>query len=684
MTKLLKILGAFALVLIIIFGLLVFNANSIVNKFRPQIQSIISSSVNQAVTIGGLSLRVFPSVAIEVQDVGLESTEDTLVKRLFLETPLLKLLGGNVTVNTISFDDVVLNVSRDKLGTVYIAGIPVMKQVGDPKNQTVKPEKQIGATKQEGDDAHIAIALNNIKLNNIQVRWEDNFVSPPQTIVISDLSADLSDVDSTGKAKVNLHASLLGRNKDNFRIEGLIGNPFLGHNIDAIVTLKDLDLSQIQNIVSAYGVALNDISLSETLDIELSAKSGDKGLYVAGKVDANNSIITYGDLFKKPKNTTLLLDTKGNITLPNNISMNQVRLNIGNIIIDAPTSINKNGEIITNLNVSKFPLSELEKFIPTLAPYTLKGDMETNIKIEIKTSTPQVNGNVQLKNLKADLLGSTFESSLVDIELQPDNISLKPTSLSAFDGTLNLDGSISTGSQKLINASISSDKLSAEEISKVVLKDSKFLIHGEVNNLHSKIQADINNFLPTAVSPTQIIINNGGIKGFNLLGDTLGKIGRIPGIGASLIESVPEEHIEATKSDETAFSRLILQSNLSDGKVSIRQAALEHPLYVVNAGGAIDLEGGMDLNAQLRITKLLSEGMILKEPKMKLLLDEQGNLVFPVLIKTEGGRTQVLPDTELLIRRAAANTAKDATGRALDKVAPGLGGAGKAIDSIFR
>jgi len=72
--------------------------------------------------------------------------------------------------------------------------------------------------------------------------------------------------------------------------------------------------------------------------------------------------------------------------------------------------------------------------------------------------------------------------------------------------------------------------------------------------------------------------------------------------------------------------------------------------------------------------------MIAKEPKLQLIQDRDGGIVVPVLIKASpGGRTLVLPDLKDLITRAGRNTAKEALGRELDKVVPGLGEVGGGL-----
>ena len=90
----------------IALGVLIYNINPILERFKPQITAKLSEIVKTPVQLGELSVQFFPSVGIEVSDVGLAGDNDSAsVKTLMLDTSLLGLLGGNLSVSELALED---------------------------------------------------------------------------------------------------------------------------------------------------------------------------------------------------------------------------------------------------------------------------------------------------------------------------------------------------------------------------------------------------------------------------------------------------------------------------------------------------------------------------------------------------------------------------------------------------
>ena len=101
---------------------------------------------------------------------------------------------------------------------------------------------------------------------------------------------------------------------------------------------------------------------------------------------------------------------------------------------------------------------------------------------------------------------------------------------------------------------------------------------------------------------------------------------------------------------------------------------------MIQGAGRVGMNGGLNLKTKLKLTPALAEKMILKQPKLQLLADSEGNIVIPVVVRKEK-HILVLPDVSDLAKRAAQNTAKEAVKKELDKLGPGLG---NALDSLFK
>jgi len=172
------------------------------------------------------------------------------------------------------------------------------------------------------------------------------------------------------------------------------------------------------------------------------------------------------------------------------------------------------------------------------------------------------------------------------------------------------------------------------------------------------------------------------ITGANILKQVFEKIDTIPGLGVAALSYVPERYRPIVQSDSTQFRSIEVDAAMESGTARINDFTLANELYILSGQGTIVPGGDINLSTQLKLTPLLAESIVLREPKAKLLLDSNKNIVIPVVIRKSGdGPVIALPDVSRLLKMGAKNTAKEAATKALDKVAPGLGG---ALDSIFK
>ncbi len=315
----------------------------------------------------------------------------------------------------------------------------------------------------------------------------------------------------------------------------------------------------------------------------------------------------------------------------------------------------------------------------------LKDSYLTNLQLTSSFSKQRRNARVSVTAGESNLANNPVASIKLaaTMTLLPDNslesLTLQPTSLQLFGGTLGLDGSLSADGQGKIN--VNGYHMNLKDISSAAMQGSAVSLEGSLDSLSAQLGGVTKNFSETIDGPVRASAAKGSIIGFNLLRETLGRAAAIPGMGAALLSYIPEKYQPLLQSNGTPFEILTLQAMLHGRSVDLESVALNHALYIVTGSGRIDIGAGLDLKVQLKLTPILTQGMVLKEPRLKLLVDNKGNMVIPVVIRKRDGSLTVLPDTNELGKRALSNTAKEAATRALDKVSPGLGG---VIDSIFK
>lgn len=195
---------------------------------------------------------------------------------------------------------------------------------------------------------------------------------------------------------------------------------------------------------------------------------------------------------------------------------------------------------------------------------------------------------------------------------------------------------------------------------------------------------DHKNFLPSATGTFSIEGAKGAFLGVNVFAEVLKAVGTIPTVDVALAKSVPPEFRAILESPDTEFDSLTARGSIDRGTVNLPTIGLQHQAYSIAGSGSATTAGDFDFRIQLRLAAPLIQGMLAREKNLKYLLDARGQLEIPVALRRSQGKVLVTPDVEKLLANAARAGAKDAAGKVLEKVAPGLGGASKLLDQFFQ
>ena len=115
----------------------------------------------------------------------------------------------------------------------------------------------------------------------------------------------------------------------------------------------------------------------------------------------------------------------------------------------------------------------------------------------------------------------------------------------------------------------------------------------------------------------------------------------------------------------------------------MQKFSLQNEAYEILGHGKFDAAGTFSISSTLRLSQELSEGLILKKPKLKLLASRGGSLELPVkIIKKD--KVIVIPDVSGLTKNAIRATAQEAVKRNIDKLDKIQQGLGDAINSLFK
>ncbi|MCC6220784.1 MAG: DUF748 domain-containing protein [Deltaproteobacteria bacterium] len=336
--------------------------------------------------------------------------------------------------------------------------------------------------------------------------------------------------------------------------------------------------------------------------------------------------------------------------------------------------------VISTNKLNVWPL--VSPFAPTSK--ALQTSSIEDMKITATYGTENQSGNVSILAGNAQLAGIEGKNIKVAVMLKPETIFLKPSSLDAFSGNIELQGYLKQNPQQDFEVALKGLNLDSSLLSNALMPTSKISLSGTMDHLTINAKAEAQRLMPTLASSTRFAVSNGAIEGVNIAGQALAKINQIPGLGEALSAYIPEKHRGIFQSSDTAFTKLISDISIRDEIMSLSTMLLEHPLYIISGHGDINFNGSLKLKTQLKLTPLLAKSMVLSQPKLALLLDEGDNIVIPVVITRQNESTLVVPDTTELFKRAAKNTAKEAAQRQIEKLIPGAGGAAKVLDSLFK
>lgn len=727
-----KILVVLIAVIGLCIGGLFFALNPLVEHFRPVINQKISSQVGIPITLGEMSISLFPTLGFNIKEAVVKDGSEARIENLVLAADLKGLLNRNVAVKKLVADSLSLHILRRADGTLTLAGLPLGKKKevtsSSTSNATGSASSAVSTSNPEEKDASLAFAIKDIELKNADITFVDEGASPKQTIEVTDLAISVSNLSNQNdNGTIAIDGKLLGAQNKNFSLKGKAslkpqasGIP----SLDLALDLSDLDTEKLLSLAKAYGVNVEGLTLSQALSAQVSAKSNNEGVLSNSKVDATKTAIQFGEAFKKASGVPLVFSASVRPFLNGAIEVKDIQLQIAELRALSSVSFDPSKDSNVSVSIPPFSLAELGKVLPSVASMPIEGTAGIEAKLVLAKNSnspfPAVDAKIDLKNLslktsteakegisntsglvtvsipKGSPYGTvsadipslnygayTFTTVKVLSEFSKSAYILKPSSLEMFGGKLLLEGAYQLAPANTIAITLKGQGMDLAQVSKVTLQGSAISFTGAVSSLLGKLQGNSSALTQTIAGPVGMSVIKGSIEGINIVGSILKKIDIIPGLGSSLVLLVPEQFKPLIEASNTAFDTLDGSVSLGSGNAKVEKLSLKHPAYIIEGLGDVNIAGSgdMDLEVKLKLTQAMVQGMILKEPKVKLLLDKDGNLVIPALIKRSQGKTLVLPDLKVLLENAAKGTAKEAATKALDKVAPGLGG---ALDSLFK
>ncbi len=667
--------------------------------------------------MGEISAQVFPAPKVELSSLIIGGEKGLYVKRLFIDSSFSELAAGELAISNITVEAPAAHIVKLPDGSMEIGSWKFLKKSTQTRQQNSASPSDEGPAKKK------AVAINISKLSITSGNLE--YLEPERDLKlgISNIDLKLTDFSPDRSAPITFGFSLFGKSSANVLGQGsFIANSFQTKTpiIDLTIRLGPIELSELAPVLTKFSPKPQSITAKGELTGQLHATGKESGVNLNLELDGSSAAINYADkegavLVNKVVGTPLRVSAKGNLSPAKVLNLEEFDLKLNNSIISGSSTIDLENKAQSvkrlNLALQKVSVSDLNQFINV--PAITAGDFSGTLQLDMsKKPLPEMDGTIDISQASFDKLSIqqlkgklNFQKNLISSDALELNYKGEDMKLSGdllrysgnrFDtpklniftsgGTLLLQNTFLNEGEKPFSGSINGNGIDLHRLMGIISNLPSYTLNGTISKFASTFKGTSANIKQDLSADFSIDIEKGEIIGINLIGAVFQKIGVIPGLSESLLQFVPEKYKPlVTAVNSTAFDSLAIDGNLNSGsEINLAKANLIHSAYLILGSGRASTKGTLDLKTQMKITKAITEGMAVRNAKLQLLLDKEGNLTFPLLISKADGPVVVLPDVTELGKNALRNSAKDAASKALNKLSPGLGtGASQLLNKIF-
>ncbi|MBV9500225.1 MAG: AsmA family protein [Acidobacteriaceae bacterium] len=408
-----------------------------VDKYRPRVQAELQNKLDRPVTLGHLSLRLFPlSIRVDGLTIGespafSSSQPFAQAAQVYVSARLFSLIRGNPEVRELDLNRPRIELIRNSAGGWNFSTIGKANQANT--QTTTQPSSKTEE-----------FTLNKLKIADGQVGVTDQLTRSPRS-VYDHIDLLLTDFGPNKQFGLDLGMHFPGPGKELFAFKGKAGPLQAGNTvavpIDGRFTLQEVSLAGVNHfspgalpantdsIISGYG----NISSAGTL---VSCK---------GDLKLEDTMIRGAKLGYPVEATYDLSDDR---------KEDQIQIRSGFVKLGA-TSFSVSGEVAAgakpmNLNVrlttNNSSISELAKLAGAAGvafnpAYQVSGTVSADITAKGPATAPQLNGNLSARqlNIRGGEIKEPVSVPQIALTLTPDAVVSSP--FTAQSGSTALTGS---------------------------------------------------------------------------------------------------------------------------------------------------------------------------------------------------------------------------------------------------
>lgn len=452
------------------------------------------------------------------------------------------------------------------------------------------------------------------------------------------------------------------------------------------VDLAKLNFEQLKSSVAA----LKDVPLPQMLagDLSLLIKdlsAGTKGLD-AIKMDADlkNGAVDYKNIAPGVSlaASQIGLELK-NVSLvqPITFHLNAAYLNAspnidvaGTAIVD-PAQLSvllKDTRIKTDL--SSFSMDELRASVVSLKdvplPQSLKGKIDVVLEevsagakglVSLTSHGELVQGSIKLKELAVPIDVDQAKFKTVGTHADVDDLKIS-LGKGMIKGKLSVDEFLTKQS---FNGEVVVDGIDLAEL--IEQKDAQVKVEGKVfANVKAQGQGSD---VQSIVGDGTLEVKDAKLKDLNVLKLVLDKISIVPNLSEKVKKSLPEKYVKKLEDADTSINKVAATIAISAGQINVNPIDVEADEFIFEGQCQADFEQAYTLSGAFMIPQELAASMVSSVSELQYLLDEKGNIRFPLRVSGKGtGVPTFSPEIGDLMKNVLVNKGKEELGKVLNKV----------------
>jgi uncharacterized protein YhdP len=315
---------------------------------------------------------------------------------------------------------------------------------------------------------------------------------------------------------------------------------------------------------------------------------------------------------------------------------------------------NIHGEI----NLGSLDFQEIARLAPAMAegPNKASGQLTFDISSLILNADGLRNmlAEMHLTDGKVEMSGmAPAENIGADIFAQAGEVKIKNMNLNYGGGKVSANGTVNLKTASPLAAlNIQIDKLPLEN----VMESTDPRAPSLKGILTAGFQGTFSTAYPlrTMAGEGKVILEEGRVENLNVLKEVFQKFSMIPGLTDSLMTRLPENYKERLREKHTYFESIQTPFAVQQGNLLLRKLDVRSESFALQGAGQLGLES-QQLNAEaaLFIEPNLSQALAESRSELQLLLNQQGVIQIPLLIRGKLPHVVPIPDPQFLASRLA-------------------------------